>query len=723
MTNKLLLTAATLALAIPNLSAFKTLGDSHHDYTGAFRTREAGTVLRKAKSEKGAAKKSTVYVGPETGKVNDLGELTLLVEEDFSLLKTGTEAEPDMDTFLNYTMSDVEYEYVWNNMKPEFTHGDLKWGCNCGHSAGGVLCFSFSRDFPEANLVTPMMDLTANNGTFVLEFRAKASKDAEIMMFYAEVADTRNWGPTWDNFDEPGIFETVYDDWTTYRVVFQKGGPTSICNIYAAGMSGKLYIDDVKLYSLKPHVSTPVLKRHTDFTTESFTANWEPVEGAESYLLDVWSYDNEGDILYTLENEPVTGTSRNVTEVDQTATYFYDVRAVKGDKTSLRPHPYEVFDIVAPEMLPATKGDKDGVFVSHVKPLEPARGYNFMVMAKRVADTDGPFVITDEQFTGWKHPGIEGDQPVWTIDNPYDQTSGLWYPQDINQQGWHGENFMTYKDFLCLDPYFYEMSGEQAAWISPEMDLSKDGGKISVDLKLAGKECQLWDEMGNPAGIVIADCLVGLFNWNEELADYEQVELVRCSDVTTSWKPYHVDLTKGTDRSIVAFFAVHSLDNLYIDDILIKQNYKAGDAFYDPFAYRTWLLADQIRQDGGDPEEFSYSIPPRAFNLDIYDKAQAARIHFDERNQHDGQAVSGFSDTSYVCNFYSGIKMVDDNGRGNASFVGDVIKIQNPDCENVYIYTADGKILTLGDKAEIDYRAGNGIFVVRIGNKSVKLTH
>lgn len=715
---------AACALTMPNLSAFKTSPACPSDYLGGLRSRhEQGITMKKANGQKSVPKKSTVYVGPETDKVDDIGELTLLAEEDFSRLTTGTEDEPDMKTFLNYTMSDIEYEYVWNNMKPEYTSGDLQWGCNCGHSAGGVLCFSFSSDDPEANLVTPMMDLSANDGTFVLEFRAKASKGAEIMMFYAEAADTRNWGPTWDFFDEPAVFDTLYEDWTTYRVVFQKGGPTSICNIYAAGMSGRIYIDDVKIYSLKPYVSTPVLKHHTDFTRNSFTANWEPVEGAESYLLDVWSYDNEGEILYTLQDEPVNGTSRNITEVDENAVYFYDVRGVKGDKTSLRPHPYEVFDIVAPEMMAATKGSEDGVFVSRVKPVEPARGYNFMVMAKRVAEADGPFVITDEQFTGWKHPSIETEQPVWTIDNPNDQTSSLWYPQDINQQGWHGENFMTYKDFLCLDPFFYEMSGEQAAWISPEMDLSKDGGKISVDLKLAGKECQLWDENGNPAGMVIADCLVGLFNWNDEIADYEQVELVRCSDVTTSWKPYHVDLTKGTERSRVAFFAVHSLDNLYIDDILIKQNYKAGEEFYDPFAYRTWLLADAIRQEGGDPEEFSYSIPQRAFNLDVYDKAQAARIHFDENNSHDGEAVSGFSGTSYVCNFFSGVKMVENEGNGLASFDGDLIKVQNPDAENVYIYTADGKMLSLGNKEEITYRAGNGIFIVRIGSKSVKLTH
>lgn len=688
-----------------------------------FRGHSAAAPQKSAAEFSNSATKSMGFAADQIESAAEYGEMTPLIEEDFSLLTTGTEENPDMATVLNYDFGEPEYEYVWNNMRPEFVHGNLKWGIGNAYSAGGCVCFPFSRSNPEAHIVTPMMDLTANDGTFVVEFRAKAAKDSELMVLMVEASETRNWGPTWDNFDEPHYFTTVYEDWKTYRVIFQKGGPTTICNIYAAGMSGALYIDDVKIFSLKPYVKTPVLKRHTEFTQTSFKANWEPVEGADSYLLNVWSKDADNAVTTVLKDQKVDGTSCEVTGLDECLTYFYDVTAVKGDKKSLLPHPREVFDIVAPEMLPAAKGDDGHTFTSRVKPVASARGYNFTVMAEREAAADGPFVITDEQFTGWKHPNIETDQPEWDLDNPYDRVASLWYPTDIKQQGWYGENFMTYKDFLCLDPYFYEMSGEQAAWISPEFDLSKDGGKISVDLKLAGKTCQLWDEDGNPAGTVIADCLVGLFNWNDELADYEQVELVRCSGVTTSWKQYHVDLTKGSKRSIVAFFAVKSLDNLYIDDILIKQNYKAGEKFRDPFAYRTWLLADQITADGGNPEEFTYSLPQHAWDKDIYNKAQAARIHFDDRNNYDGEAISGFSASEYVGNYYSSISPIEGDGNGKATVQDGKLCISNPDHSSVYVYTADGKMLTAGTAANITMPAVHSTYIVRIGNKKIKLTY
>lgn len=728
MANKLLFAAAASLLAMPAATAFSPLRTGMSEYDPAFKGHAKSTRDKSAgfthKDSGNGMMRSLGVAGGGIEQVTKYGDLTLLIEEDFSLLSTGTEEEPDTETILNYEWDDPEYQYVWNNMKPEFVHGNLKWGIGNAYPAGGSACFMFSASNPEAHIVTPMMDLTANDGSFVVEFRAKASADAEIFKLMVEASETRNWGPTWDEFDNSVEFTTISNEWTTYRAIFQKGGPTSLCNIYAEGMAGNLYVDDVKIYSLKPFVDTPTLKRHTDFTQTSFKANWEPVDGADRYFLSVWSINEEGEREFVLEDKEIAGaTSCEVNGVSETTTYFYDVRAAKGEQMSLLPLPYEVFDIVSPEMMPAEQGSDERTFISRVKPLEAARGYNFYAMTERTAKTDGPFVITDEQFTGWKHPNIETEQPEWTIENPYDQVSSLWYPTDIRQQGWHGENFMTYKDFLCIDPFFWEAGGEQCGWISPEFDLSKDGGKISIDLKLAGKVCELFNEDGTPAGTVIADCLIALFNWNDEIGDYEQVESVRCSDVTTSWKPYHVELTKGSSRSVIGFFAVHSLDNLYVDDILIQQNYKAGEKFYDPFAYRTWLLADQIRGEGGDPERFEYTLPSHAWDRDIYHKAQAARIHFDKNNSHDGEALSGFSKTEYVGNFESGLSLVLDENDGSARVIDGTITILNPEGKDVMLFSADGKAALLGSSAEIRHKAPRGAYVVRIGTKSIKLVH
>lgn len=313
MANKLLFAAAASLLAMPAATAFSPLRTGMSEYDPAFKGHAKSTRDKSAgfthKDSGNGMMRSLGVAGGGIEQVTKYGDLTLLIEEDFSLLSTGTEEEPDTETILNYEWDDPEYQYVWNNMKPEFVHGNLKWGIGNAYPAGGSACFMFSASNPEAHIVTPMMDLTANDGSFVVEFRAKASTDAEIFKLMVEASETRNWGPTWDEFDNSVEFTTISNEWTTYRAIFQKGGPTSLCNIYAAGMAGNLYVDDVKIYSLKPFVDTPTLKRHTDFTQTSFKANWEPVDGADRYFLSVWSINEEGEREFVLEDKEIAGAT------------------------------------------------------------------------------------------------------------------------------------------------------------------------------------------------------------------------------------------------------------------------------------------------------------------------------------------------------------------------------------------------------------------------------
>jgi len=169
-----------------------------------------------------------------------------------------------------------------------------------------------------------------------------------------------------------------------------------------------------------------------------------------------------------------------------------------------------------------------------------------------VAEQDGPFVVTNETFTGWRHPLYE-DGEEYTKENPAeDKIASLYFPTDINQQGWYGENFQIYKDYICLVPFFYEASlhQEQTAWVSPELDLSKDGGKVSVSMKLAA-EFDINFE-------TYSYCIVGLFNWNDDKGDYDQVELVYLKDLNFDWQDRSIELTKGTSRSKIAFFGAGS---------------------------------------------------------------------------------------------------------------------------------------------------------------------
>ncbi len=727
MANKLLISTAALLTVTASLALTPNGAVKGGNEYGSLKGREAALVQRsKGLVQHGSAtpgKKRSLGVVNDLAAVEKYGELSLILEEDFSLCSTGSEEAPDMETMLEYEWGSEDFEYPWNNMRKEYVHGDLRWGIGNAYAAGGCVYFAFSQENPEAHVVLPMTDYSANDGTFVVAFRAKAVKDSEILAFNVQVSDTRNWGPTWFEFDNPVEFTEISDDWKTYYAIFQNGEQYSLSQIYAAGFSGGMYIDDVKLYTLKPHVKTPKLSMHTDFTQTSFKANWQPVDGAEKYLLSVWSLNEAGDKEYVLTDKEVDGTSYNVEGVLETKTYYYDVAAVKGENVSLRPLPYEVFDIVAPEMMPAIKTSTDDFsYTGRISPVASATNYNYTAFAERKAEADGEFVLTNEEFTGFCLPGVADEdkdrdgKPVWTIENPYDMVSSEYYPHDLTQDGWHGENFMSYKDFLCLDPWHYEMAGEQAAWISPDFDLSKDGGKISVDMKLAAKQSFVYDEQGNVDGTYYSDCLVGLYNWNDEKNDYDQVELVRCTDTNGSWKPYHVDLTKGSKRSKIAFFAVRSLDNLYIDDIVIKQNYKKDETFMDPFYFAYW------KESNTPVEQHTFGVPRKYWGLDVYNNAQAARLHLDARGSYDGEAISRTSSTDYVGNIpTTGIKFTLDEGNGTATMENGVIRVQNPDEAEVLVINMEGKAVRLGNAAELTYSVDRGVYVVRIGEKRVKL--
>lgn len=684
---------------------------------------------------KGGPAKLSAYANEGNAEVDKIGTLTLVEQEDFSLLTAGSEENPDYTVNLEIyqwlvdddgnlvfdeygnPIENPDYEYPWNNMKREYISGDKGWGVGNAYPAGGMLYFPFSRSAPQGKISTPWLDLSDNAGTFVLEFKVKVTESAfsdpsAPPVIIVETAETRNMSPMWDIFEETFLnYENLSTEWTTFRLVYQGAGTSTLCNIVGQGVSGGMYVDDIKIYSLKPYIATPVLKRHTDFTESSFTANWSEVEGAEKYIVDVWYDDLYGERQMLADKVETTETSYKVEGTNLDDIYFYRVQAVNSEHSSLLPLPVEVFDIVTPKMRKAKEVDKN-IYEGGVEEVVSAYGYDYFATARRVAEQDGPFVVTNETFTGWRHPLYEEGEE-YTKENPAkDRVSSLYFPTDIMQQGWYGENFQIYKDYICLVPFFYEASlhQEQTAWVSPELDLSKDGGKVSVSMKLAA-EFDLTFE-------TYSYCIVGLFNWNEDKGDYDQVELVYLKDLNFDWQDREIELTKGTSRSKIAFFGAGSYGDLYIDDIVVSQNYKAGEMFDDPFYFSTWQLAENML----DPTTFEFEVPSHALGHDIYQKAQAVRMHLNAQGGYDGEVKSSFAESDFVANTVSGISLVEDGIASNVNVAGGVVYIQNPSGAAVTVCSPDGKTCKLGNGTSLVYTPdAKGVYIVVIGGSSVKV--
>lgn len=77
----------------------------------------------------------------------------------------------------------------------------------------------------------------------------------------------------------------------------------------------------------------PLAIEATNVTINSFTANWNAVDGATGYQLDV-SVDNFTTYLDGFENLAVAGTSHDVTGLAEKSTYQYRVRAVGSSEST-----------------------------------------------------------------------------------------------------------------------------------------------------------------------------------------------------------------------------------------------------------------------------------------------------------------------------------------------------------------------------------------------------
>ncbi len=745
MSNKLIVAALAAGIALPvaALPLFN-LSSQKEGYGERLMPREA--VAKKAPAASGRiskapAKKIITSFGDDASDIEKYGELELCFEEDFSKVTKGSIEEPYLEEILHYYDGHEDFEYPWNNMLPELTH--IKgWGVGNAYAAGG--CVFFPCWEGEAHLNTPVWDLTGEGGNVaVLEFKARAPKDAHYDYLYVEAAETHHWAPSWD-INENILLSGITDEWTTIRLIFQNCGPSFLFNIVGIN-KGEVFIDDVKVYKLKPYLHVPQPTGHRNYKGSEFNIGWTETPGAEKYIVNVYDIESNGSIRdYLVKDQEVTGTSFKVEGAESGQTYYYTVTPVKGDMVGLTSTPCEIADLEAPKMEPVELDGEWG-YKAKWNLVPTAEVYDYYAYYKRTADKDGEFVITDEDFTGVALG--DGTPTGWTKEDVqnnaieqgyYDQ----FYPQDIRQKGWYGLHYCPFTDYIGVCGWFYGRNDwDNAGWISPELDLSKDGGKINISMDLAGEMVILEDEEFNQYKYV-ETCAVALFNWNEEREDYDQVELVyvdrdengnwkdAADRIQMDWKKYNVTLTKGSKRSIIGIYAVLGEGNLYIDNLKITQNYKKGEEFLDPFFMGHNLGWHESPDPVNDPNgsyieggnEVDVKVPAYASGTDVYHNVQAVRGTANQSQNRYVFKKSEFSDMEFARATILGVGSVELDDNSSISVENGVVTVSNPDALTVGVYAIGGKTLFSGNGEEITYTLPeHGVYVITCGRQAVKV--
>lgn len=645
----------------------------------------------------------------------DYGKEVDIVKEDFAKMTTGTQAAPDYDTDLNdYEM----YDNAWINMLDDFTQTP-GWGSHNAYSAGGAIYLEGDSE-TQGQLNTPMLNVSRNSGICFLQFDARVPEDNEVVeQVVVEAAETYNMQPSWKFLGNTQLPQLT-TDWQTYTIQFYEGGEYTLFNI--VNYSAPVLIDNVRVFQVDQYVATPTPNPHKNYArvddnTAKFDLSWSAVDGAESYVLNVYDKDANGKPQNYIQKDVEVKDNKFTVDNAVTGTiYYYTVSAKKGEHVSMPSVEVEVKGIVEPVLSVSSpiNGDK---YTAEWKNVGGAERYNYISYFKQEATEDCRMEVSKLNLVGMKYDS-DDMEVEYSVDNPSSYTLDRGALADeIGQAGWTVKHYAIYKDALTIDAFWTVEAKSDAGLISPEMDLSKDGGKFRVKLRACAEYLPYYEAYPQAA--------VALFNYDEEKGDYVQSELIYAGDknVDGDWKRYDCDFTTGTARSIVGIYGTWAPGNLYLSDVAIHQNYKKGDSFLNPFHYLNWLVPGT-----GETTTVDVTIPAKAYEREIYHQAQSVRVKA-EGDQFSGATFleSRFSDLQKVgfCPLTNGVNDAKLNVSGaTVSLAGNIIVVNNPQKAEVALYTLDGMLVASDNScAEVVTlpAAAHGKYVVKVGKQSVKL--
>lgn len=711
MRKELLLSAALGMgfLAVPTISNAQQLASRVSNATKAPTSQRITTPTAKAQ---GALRAEALNPA-------DYGQVVEILGEDFSLMTTGSVGNPDKDTELWYVREDGN---AWMTMRDGYTH-QSGWGGAYIYPAGGTVAIG-NGDEP-GHLNTCMMDLSDNDQIAFVQFDMRTDDGQPDQTVIVEGAETFNMAPSWRVLGASQI-DGISSEWKTYTLMFQNAGAYSMFNIFHPQKQGEalcnIYVDNFRVYQVNPYVKMPTLYGHSYYTGDSFSVSWSKVENADHYLLNVyWVDETNGNAkMYAAENQSVNDTTFTVNGIISGKNYYYVVQSVDaaGHK-SFEPTPKLICDLEAPKDLTATDINQDnGTFTASWEAAPSAERYNYWAYCDRKATQDGPMRLTDEDFTGVKCPdgtlgegwGYSMTEAEWketSVTNPSYFSMDNYVIQPINQGGWVAKNGFPLADgCIKVDGYQYVYNNSDAGLISPELDLSKNGGKITINVDLWGDTETIQYEDGSKVDYT-AQCAVALFNWDPAKNDFTQAELIYVKDLNSSWQNRTIELTKGTDRSIIGLYCVGSPANLFFDNLKIDQDYKAGETFVDPIVYHRWWEGTSV----------DVQIPIRGNLGNITHRVTAIK-----GNPETGAIVESLpSDTEFVGRYEStDVKSVNLLSKANVRVEGQTIVVNGNGL--VQVYTLDGALVA---KAEANGQARitvpSGAYIVKTNNESVKV--
>ena len=743
---------------------------------------EAPVVKKAAEGKKQGFKMQLLSVkkADGTNPYAKYGDFEELLYEDFSKLTTGSIGNPDFDTNLYDAFKrtdpydNSQYEIPWYSFNPDYlnTKGvydsnhetDSRWGVNNGFPAGGALYMYLQDDdedceFSQCHVNTCLIDCSKYQGDVILQFDA-FTDNAESTNFISQVeaAETNGMGPSWNVLESLTLPE-INSERKTYTILFRGADKSTIFNI--VGQRGALerggdiygnsfYIDNIKVSVLKPFVNAPENLKMKYYKGDNFKLAWDKVDGADKYLVDVYTkqviqndmgYTQETIGDYLLQDEETTDNFLQVNNAKNGEVYYYRVRAMKGNQVSMESNEEkQILGVVAPA-LELVDSYADSKYTAMWKPVPGAERYNYQAFAANKITEDTKLAVVNTNFEGmpynhgfewkvtsWGNEIVEQyDTPKYSTTEPDPSAVTGTYTCLDKMSGWMAYSWALYKDALVIDGYQSFNNGNNASLQCAPIDLSKDNGKFDVTITLKGECAEGYvDENNNP---VYAHAALATFVYDQELDDYVQGETKFIADTNDKeWKTTTCSFSNGSEDMTFGVFATYAPSNLYIHDIKIEQNYKAGDTFMKSFDYYYREEGVEVEKNGEKYLSMEIPLVGETAGKDVYHRMQSVRL---------GQAANQFTSATFcesqwskptlvAENVVTGIEKTTEVGKKSATVFmqGDNLVINNPAGEEVHIFGMNGAELNADKSGNASIKMAmpaDNSFIVKVGKQSIKI--
>ncbi len=497
----------------------------------------------------------------------------VVFSEDFSRFTSGSEDAPDMNTVITDGS---------NVVIPDYTNTGGWYGTDIYQAGGCCFLSTGNRSF----IMTPFIDLSADNGNYNVEFSCRAQSGQAIVNIYSQ---------TMYGYPERR-FASCNETWQTITIPFYgSGGRESTIQI---GADVPIFIDNIRITQKdNPEISRPAVMDATNVTETGFTANWIAVNKATSYLLDVF-YFSDNQPQYVLQDYNILDTKLTVKGLQPGRIYYYSVQATDGVHTSAESNIVAainpVTDMEPPVATEATEVSKDG-FRANWTSVENATQYELCVRSEYTIPQSGTFVLADEHFD---------DINVGTIENPIYIHNDYRFDQYTEYPDWIGLYCFLADGMIGLSSYYQTPEYNMSTIMTPYYKVSTaNPGKIKINLSAMAVDCS----PGTRLQVILYDV--------DPVTEYITANSVQYVEINEEMTSYELELGESNYYTIYISFMEPEgeqgvFDMVFVDDIKITQEMEAGTVLTRTYNhYITYNNGIYVETpDSPQEENFSYSV-------------------------------------------------------------------------------------------------------------------